>query len=191
MNPGSMLIVDSAPEGATHYSRGGIIHGIRRFPAYWRPTDKGGYECWALSDERLKCWGGTFSSLPDYAVPLDKPVAWNGEGLPPVHAKLEVGFACEDFKIWHKGVCVAVGEDPEGRTEFCVVQVGKKIAMYTTEANRMRPIRTAEQIAAEKYESDAEDLAEIMTGHRDRSEDCYLTLAKVILDAGYRKQVEP
>lgn len=115
---------------------------------------------------------------------------WSGEGQPPVGTELECGFACEGFKTWHKGVCVAIGIDPECRDEICVVKSGDKIAMYTTYGGRMRPIRTPEQIAAEEREvaiqqmiADTNILTGIMSDRR--------TMAGQLYDAGYRKQVTP
>lgn len=110
---------------------------------------------------------------------------WNGEGLPPVgtvceyahpgdgfdvcrieaYIKDKVVFTCPNYSIDPDAVFMTGADDPE-----------------------FRPIRTLEQIAAEKYEADAAELAEVMTGHRDRSKDCFLHIAKVVLDAGYRKQ---
>ena len=49
------------------------------------------------------------------------------------------------------------------------------------------PEKTPEELAAEQREKDAEELAFIATGHRDRSKDCWISLAKVLIDAGYRK----
>lgn len=107
---------------------------------------------------------------------------WNGEGIPPT------GTDCE-AKVKNSGA---------GWKTYKVLAVASEYLIASCDAEEipirhqywdLRPIRTAEQIAAEKYESEAADLAEVMTGHRDRSKDSYLTLAKLILDAGYRKQV--
>lgn len=124
-----------------------------------------------------------FGSEPGITAPSE----WNGQYLPAVGMWLEAGFAFEDFKKWHKGVCIAVGECPEGREEFCVVRFGKKIAMYTVDGGRMRPIRTAEQIA------DEERVAGIMEIERVAKTGEHLDIpmrsATALWDAGYRKQV--
>lgn len=125
------------------------------------------------------------------AVEVDKAVEWNGEGLPPVGVTCELYGTVsqqlngQDFQ-WVKVEIIA-------QTSFGgdTVAVGRDLLFATLGwgiASAFRPIRNAEQIAAEKYEADAADLAEVMTGHRDRTGDCFLTLAKVVLDAGYRKQ---
>lgn len=118
-----------------------------------------------------------------------RPSPWIGEGLPPVGAELEAGFACEGFKIWHKGVCVAVGEDPEGREDLCVVQFGKKLAQYSAEGHRMRPIRTPEQIAAEECRGAVNELGDILIASRGIATEYHQ--AGLIYAAGYRKQVAP
>lgn len=170
------------PEGATHWSP---ADAVMRLEAYWRPNGYGAFDCWALTSEP-RFWQKNYATLPDCAVEL--PADWNGKGLPPAGAVCEIRekscqyfspaaikFASRNVVVWDwqaepalNGLCTAYSHNIE-----------------------IRPIRTAEQIAAEKLEVDAADLAEVMTGHRDRSGDCYLTLAKVILEAGYRKQVAP
>lgn len=112
---------------------------------------------------------------------LAPPPAWTGEGLPPVGTELECGLACEGFKTWHKGVCVAIGIDPEDRDEICVVKIGDKIAMYTTYGGRMRPILTPEQIAAEERENAIRKMLGIIGGSSRRQ-------AEQLYDAGLRFQ---
>ncbi|MHC8403626.1 hypothetical protein [Pseudomonas sp. TMB3-21] len=137
--------------------------------------------------EDIGIWefGTTGYELSAFHGLTERPVVWTGEGLPPVGTELEAGFACEEFEMWHKGVCVAVGEDPEGREEFCVVKFGNKLAMYTDEGRRMRPIRTPERIAADEREAACRQLLK----------DCYqdenafaLIQAGRLYDAGWRKQ---
>ncbi|MEG1681713.1 MAG: hypothetical protein RR326_16565 [Stenotrophomonas sp.] len=122
-----------------------------------------------------------------------RPPRWDGEGLPPVGAELEAGFACEGFETWHKGVCVAVGECPEGREDFCVVQFGKKIAQYSVEGRRMRPIRTPEQIAADERLHEIRNALTTINSKvhfpNDLVRGNILTAAvEAMIDAGYRKQ---
>ncbi|MND90446.1 hypothetical protein D3C81_834320 [compost metagenome] len=123
-------------------------------------------------------------------VPRPVEPGWNGEGLPPVGTLVEASFACEDFEKWHDGVCVAVGEDPEGRENFCVVQCGKKIAMYRDEAKRVRPRRTPEQIAAELRKAEITAMADDIAAYADHSDpgEKHFRLATFLIDNGYRKQ---
>ncbi|WP_330508209.1 hypothetical protein V1687_17095 [Pseudomonas putida] len=124
----------------------------------------------------------------EYITP--RPDRWDGEGLPPVGTLVEASFACEDFEDWHDGVCVAVGEDPEGREDFCVVQCGKKIAMYRDEAKRVRPRRTPEQIAAELRKAEITAMADDIAAYADHSDpgEKHFRLATFLIDHGYRKQ---
>ena len=123
-----------------------------------------------------------------------RPDRWDGEGLPPVGTLVEASFACEDFENWHDGVCVAVGEDPEGREDFCVVQCGKKIAMYRDEAKRVRPRRTPEQIAADerlhKIRNAHSRIARTLDQFRQDipGQSAARTVIEAMIDAGYEMQ---
>lgn len=144
----------------------------------------GGIWYWWPADDAFSCPKKWHASLNQHMVKSEgfiaRPTSWTGEGLPPVGTELEAGFACEEFETWHKGVCVAVGEDPEGREEFCVVKFGTKLAMYTDEGRRMRPIRTPEQVAADERTRAIDELVKVTCINRGE--------AGRIYDAGYRKQ---
>jgi hypothetical protein len=138
-------------------------------------------------------------TIEDCNRPLIKRPEWKGEGLPPVGTVCEVVLEREGYRPnglvgWKTGdkiTCIA-HVVIQGGDHLSPVFFNRRLATFSgIRSDCFRPIRTAEQIAAEKYEADVADLAEVMTGHRDRKGDCYLTLAKVILDAGYRKQVAP
>lgn len=133
-----------------------------------------------------------------------RPTRWDGEGLPPVGTACEFagGEDCphdpwdKDLRVGDQVTIIAHfdGGNGDQLAAFTFPTKNPNRGAFNVEQGRwgcFRPIRTPEQIAAEKYEADAADLAEVMTGHRDRSKDCYLHMAKVILDAGYRKQVAP
>ncbi|MGF6153985.1 hypothetical protein [Pseudomonas fluorescens] len=180
-----------APSHATHWCPGNA-----RITEGWIYQSGGEfYSCYA--DRGLE----HIPAFPDWKksrlVPRPLETSWTGEGLPPVGTDLECGFACEDFKIWHAGVCIAVGEDPEGREEFCVVKSGNKIAMYTAEGRRMRPIRTPEQIAAEERDEALNEMIRRIKDHPNNAHGVpHLTQLKIqeeacidLYDAGYRKQV--
>lgn len=187
-----------APKGATHYQpkRHDVGAPDMWCAAYWRLEGEVGVEAWQVDDET---GGLTLFSRPTWMketadLLIRRP--WSGEGLPPVGAELEAGFACEEFHTWHKGVCVAVGEDPEGREEFCVVKFGGKIAMYTAEGQRMRPARTPEQIAAEEREKARDEVLNAMAEKMaiEKNETLWQHRLQVVgemLDMGYRKQVMP
>jgi len=118
-----------------------------------------------------------------------KQPEWDGEGLPPAGTVCELRMTAAgsdwhiaEIKFASRNVIVWDWEGESQINGLCTAYI---------HAVQFRAARTPEQIAAENYEADAADLAEVMTGHRDRSKDCYMTLAKVILDAGYRKQEAP
>ncbi|MFJ2456393.1 hypothetical protein ACIOWK_32615 [Pseudomonas protegens] len=169
-----------APAHATHWCPGNA-----KIEAGWVHYSGGQrgefYSCYANKG---------LEHIPDFPewrksrlIPRPSEATWTGEGLPPVGAALEAGFACEGFKIWHRGVCVAVGEDPEGREDFCVVQFGKKLAQYSVEGRRMRPIRTPEQIAAEEREKIVKEMQAVVQS----AELGYMKGLYALYDAGYRK----
>lgn len=47
-----------------------------------------------------------------------------------------------------------------------------------------------EQITAEEREKAALEMAALMSGHEDRSKDCFKVLGEILYDAGYRRQEE-
>lgn len=108
------------------------------------------------------------------ALKAEKVVEWNGDGLPPTDAEIE-WFDGEWLKVLvvgsHKGAVVAVDEKDPRR-----VFIGKS-ACY-------RPIRTPEQIEAERYEEDAAEIAKILSDLRNADD---IFVAKTLLDCGYRK----
>ncbi len=141
-----------AQDGATHLT---LPSRPNQRPVFWRVAGSKALEAWPMEKDlsvvrdHFRYGADGCPSFIDWLA-IPKPEPWTGECLPPVGAELEAGFAFEDFEKWHKGVCIAIGECPESREEFCVVRFGKKLAMYTMHHGRMRPIRTAEQIAADE-----------------------------------------
>lgn len=118
-----------------------------------------------------------------------EPAAWNGEGLPPVGAIVEVRYAIEDHKSdwpWHEGECVVVGASPEG-DEFCVVRAGNVIACFSGRRTHIRPFRTPEQIAAEERREGIKGIQSASCGQCGPS--ICEQAAAALYDAGYRKQV--
>ena len=111
---------------------------------------------------------------------------WSGDGLPPVGLDVECTF--ESWGYWRKGRVLYYGKQMIFMEQDGEYPDSKKFeGSMNPDGIKFRPIRTAEQIAAEEYEQEAADLAYAATGHRDRSKDCWISLAKVILDAGYRR----
>ncbi|WP_028941787.1 hypothetical protein [Pseudomonas vranovensis] len=186
----SQIDWSKAPPHATHWCPGNA-----KIEAGWiyNPGSTKGefYSCYA--DKGLE----HIPAFPEWRkarlVPRPAEPGWNGEGLPPVGTPVEASFACENFDKWHDGVCVAVGEDPEGREDFCVVQCGKKIAMYRDEAKRVRPRRTPEQIAADERLHEIRNALTTINSKVHFPNDLVrgnilAAAVEAMIDAGYRKQ---
>lgn len=108
-----------------------------------------------------------------------RPAVWNGEGLPPAGAVCE--FTSNDGRNWRETSILF-------RDDHAALLAGYELFKVTDPDVRFRQIRTVEQIAAEKYERDAEELAEVMKIYEPIDP---LALAKLVLDCGYSKQVRP
>jgi hypothetical protein len=106
-------------------------------------------------------------------------IDWDGKGLPPVGAECEFWLSTDN---WQFATCVAL--DTLDGVPVAVVRYDG--GYYGASAKTLGPI-SKERKAELQREKDAEELAFIATGHRDRSKDCWLSVAKVLLDAGYRK----
>ena len=176
-----------APKGATHWSDAN--HGNRN-EAYWKPNG-GGYDCFCPSwvDAR---WQGLSEPLPDYAVRITT-AAWTGEGLPPVGTVCTID--CETpHKRWKKHVgeqvvIIAHSTGYEGNpTAVYKVFDAEDSEYHALREQAFRPIRTPEQIAAEEYELDAEEIAKILSD-LDGADNTFI--AKTLLDCGYSKKVAP
>lgn len=159
----------NAPSDATHYL----------------PDSDQDYECWVKSGFSMRLFDQK-SWRPDTAVDADissgraiprpaKP--WSGpeDGLPPVGTECETRYHAEGFSTWHKGICVAVGESPEG-DKICVVQSGETIAIYRS-GEHLRAIITQEQ-QRETAIRDVMDIAQV---------DCRVTAARLV-DAGFKRE---
>lgn len=110
---------------------------------------------------------------------VTRVVAWNGEGLPPVGARCET--LDEDTDEW---VPVKVFAHTEIRGKTHAVAQDEN-DMFFGLAHDYRPIKTAEQIAAEERDSHVNAMLcyDALGGSRKG-------LAEALYDAGYRKRVE-
>lgn len=114
-------------------------------------------------------------------------VEWDGVSLPPKGTAVEVRFACEKIGSewpWHSGVVVASGPQPEGGAMVAVEANGFTVALRVT-SDFIRPIRTAEQVAAEEIEAIREFL---IYEHCDGG---LIGIAKALHESGYRKEQKP
>lgn len=146
-------------------------------------------------------WGLTAYKSPEnfswWGFRVEAPIAWNGEGLPPV------GAVCE--RLWSSArndyVQVRVLAHDKGQAIFRFIS-GERIDEVQADAQGVgstggspifRPVRTPEQIAAEKLKQDAIALFDVLNPgckwHK-ASEDVQGRYIAAVED-GYRKQEQP
>lgn len=114
------------------------------------------------------------------ALNAPKVVEWDGVGLPPVGSASCEYLGAHKYDEWtvvnifaHYGHTVFVDFGDGWRAE--------------EDSSRFRPIRTAEQVAAEDREKAVFEIAHILIDNRHESAEYHQ--AGRIYDAGYRKQV--
>ena len=103
---------------------------------------------------------------------------WSGEGIPPI------GTVCEYLKhakyktSWIKVKVVFIGEN------LIVFEHGANGNEFSEQIADVsfRPIKTPEQIAAEKRSAEIKEMFEIASGFRG-----FLDIIESLYDAGYRK----
>lgn len=127
-----------APEGATHWSP---ANGKGRLEAYWRPDGDGMYDCWAVTDSYGgNKWQRNRTDLPEYA--MERPTVWIGEGLPPVG--LPVEWRESSQHEWKEVVVLAYADGDAW------IKPKGKISIIVGNPTGFRPIRTPEQIIADR-----------------------------------------
>lgn len=160
-----------APEGATHYYHGSSTP--------WR--DLSGEKWKWFSGNSWHCSGYPSSEImDDYSDRMtEKPSSdWNGEGLPP--AGIDVEFRVAGDERWIEGEVLY-------SSLYTVVISGNGFEhVHHPKAVKFRPVRTPEQIAAEKECAEIKELA-MATGLRAGAGQ--MEVARAIYKAGYRKQV--
>ena len=118
--------------------------------------------------------------LPDWVEIERRPgAAWDGQGLPPVGTVCEV----EDPQSGRWCECLILAWD----AELAVFSAGGEYPYQYdgSTAGSFRPIRTAEQIAAEEREVGIAEIRQALVTSAKGS------IESTIWDAGYRKQVAP
>lgn len=183
-----------APEDATHFS-----------PAY-----EGYNDLWAKTDGNRWMYRSMNASKWHYGPPpeqdeyyVERPLrpaeslslnhqevgritrVWNGEGLPPIGIKVDVLLAGNGSYLpltpqeWQPMTMKYKSVD------FCVFERedGQEFPMWNPQYSKFRPIRTAEQIAAK-------ELRKIIESGLDGMKTIDQVIDEII-DAGYRKQVQP
>lgn len=168
-----------APEGATHWEPRGSL-----YLEGWMRKVGNKWSYWA---EGRKVWvsgtpGCNVSAEREATFEARPQEAWDGRGLPPV------GTVCEyKHMIWPEYRPCEIRYMSE---ESLVAYDNGQEQFYRTCDMLFRPVRTLEQIAAEEREKAALEMAALMSGHEDRSKDCFKVLGEILYDAGYRRQEE-
>ncbi|HHK4933780.1 TPA: hypothetical protein ACQT1A_003471 [Pseudomonas aeruginosa] len=131
--------------------------------------------------------GSPLSAPEDVWEIVERPVTWNGQGLPPVGIEAEAIWDGADIAYFRAKILA----HDEGRVVFRWCE-GKRKGQYGSYAvlkfgslPAFRPLRTPEQIAAEEREKAVGDMAMSIQGVPYQ----YPTLY-ALFDAGYRRQEE-
>lgn len=155
---------NEAPSDATH------AFGRVAF----RKKDRNG--SWYGWRRHAKEWVRVIRPHPERYVA--RPVGWNGEGLPPVgtvcEARIEGKHFWEKLTMKYRSLDFSVFEREDGN-EF---------PLWNPQYAEFRPIRTAEQIAAEEREKACNEMASLI------GRGTFFQDAEALYDAGYRKQVQ-
>lgn len=163
---------DKAPEGATHYLAAGNEN------ARWRDLSGEKWRFFNLADGNWHQHCFSSDELLKRSELIARP-AWNGEGLPPV------GTVCE----WHPNqdgwVQVKIlGHDGE---ETWFRREGHSTSEACLRMAFFRPIRTAEQIAADERDKAVKEMYARFSGIGGLS----LKQCIWVISEGYRKQEAP
>ena len=160
-----------APEGATHFCTGSIDGTPWRnyggeYGLYWHNGQ------WKHHHDRSSSIVARMNDL------VARPVVWTGEGKPPVGVPIEMKHKAATSE-WAR---------PDFHVETLVWVGGKRFVTSEEKVGDLsdylfRPIRTPEQIAAEKREADIEELRVLLS---NVACDDYQA-AVAMIDAGYHK----
>ena len=158
-----------APEDATHYNTGN-----KMFYCFSR----GNYYFYALNNVDL-VFGGSPEDYSDSTL-IERPKkqeAWDGGGKPPIGIECEVRFN----DVW--SICKTLAYHQVLDTAVAVHLLNGSNSLFWCAT--FRPIKTAEQVAAEEREKAIADMMEVTSdGISCIGKDDALALYK----AGYRKQ---
>lgn len=160
------------PEGATHKNAYG----------FFRKLQDGIWYSYADGD-----WIRFIDAEPETYIPIKAEPEWTGEGLPPVGIECEVLW---DSLTPSYQTCKIIGHD-EGRAVFRYTS-GPEKGGYGSDtvgtigrliSKTFRPIRTPDQIAAEKRDAAIKEMQRLVGS-------CNTFPFADLYDYGYRLQVE-
>lgn len=173
-----------APEGATHWGhKSGEWCAAFYDLSGTRPLVEG-RDGWDSCGHHVD-WPERRDSL------TPRPVAWTGEGLPPVGTVCELHISNDNWQP-----CEVIAMDVQDGEPVSVVRYGG--GYYGSAAKDVRPIRTPEQIEAELREREIDDLRQVIKQAHYALPNTDVAPAEkakayaaAIHAAGYRKQEQP
>lgn len=130
-------------------------------------------------------WDGEFDMDDSSWVVLDERPAilpWNGEGLPPVGVTCEFEGSVSGAKAWKQ--CLVIAHDGQ----YAVINYKNNYSAHLP--GSFRPLRTAEQIAAEEREAEIAAMIDLFRFSDDKQE-MLRAVCVSLHNAGYRKQEQP
>jgi hypothetical protein len=182
-----MKLVDinwsDAPEDATHCfvdSIGGI---------YWRDLSGAQARYWHAG-RWISCRMSSSAFLEGPVNYVERPSAWNGEGLPPVGTVCEVLKGDETTITWEDERKFMIGKRVTVRAAFindcdqamCAIELDMGRCECIL-AKLLGPLRTPEQIKAEERKRITDDIQRVCV----EGEDSGIPYHEALYDAGYRK----
>ena len=75
---------------------------------------------------------------------VNKPVAWDGQGLPPVGCEFEYSYHADGYSSWHWRKCTAIGK----HGVLCVDRNDTELYINDS-TNKFRPINTQAEMMRE------------------------------------------
>lgn len=160
-------LFENAPEGATHYNDVNNMFYMFRSSAPW--------QFWSASRKEWREAG----SLDEHSFMFERPAAWIGEGLPPIGTTCQMTHEAWGNRGWEQVKILYIS------AEYAITTDGHSEQHWHIRNVTFRPIRTPEQIAAEKREAAITELREVISNAA--KDDAYGWLAAELHDAGYRK----
>lgn len=178
-----------APEGATHYVQGSIA-----------PWEKRDGDDWYYFRNRDRSWTKLIGpdmhgerrievaklTIVERPTEPQEPTPWNGEGLPPV------GTVCEfrwGVAAWKR--CTVFAHRPNANGGIDALVDIECDWTFSSSPTRFRPIKSAEQIAAEERGAAINEMVNVWRRTMGRFAVEEHGLAEMLYDAGYRKVEQP
>lgn len=172
-----------APEGATRYHP-----ETSKVIEHWLKLVGDEEWIWTSVGKR---WMPNIVAVEDGEYHERPSYEWTGKGLPPADIKCEV-FEGDGYINWTEDKTYLLGQRVTVRASF-VNDCDQNISAIELDDGKcvcilsklLRPIRTPEQIAAEKADAAIFELGQLMISNRRISNEH--AIARILYEAGYRK----